>query len=217
MRKLALVLLLGAAVAFTPAVAQADPIAVGDTVTVTDVTSGAYSGNGSVPTGGGGTWWLNNITQGATHAFMTFCIELDEHIELGVNFVVGSIEDYAVGGGAGAVGGKDYLDQKTKALYHYFRTASPAFSGEDLQMAFWHFEEGVSASNAAITWANDHAAGYDFGGYAVKALNLNYVTGAPAQSLLTMVPTTVPDGGMTLMLLGGALMGLGALRRKFRG
>lgn len=27
----------------------------------------------------------------------------------------------------------------------------------------------------------------------------------------------VPDGGATLMLLGGALMGLGALRRKFRG
>jgi hypothetical protein len=28
--------------------------------------------------------------------------------------------------------------------------------------------------------------------------------------------TRVPDGGMTLMLLGGALVGLGALRRKFR-
>jgi len=28
--------------------------------------------------------------------------------------------------------------------------------------------------------------------------------------------TTVPDGGATLMLLGGALVGLGALRRKFR-
>jgi hypothetical protein len=26
----------------------------------------------------------------------------------------------------------------------------------------------------------------------------------------------VPDGGATLMLLGGALMGLGILRRKFR-
>ena len=29
-------------------------------------------------------------------------------------------------------------------------------------------------------------------------------------------PPSVPDGGMTLMLLGGALFGLGALRRKFR-
>jgi VPDSG-CTERM motif len=34
-----------------------------------------------------------------------------------------------------------------------------------------------------------------------------------------IVPGTlaVPDGGTTLMLLGGALVGLGALRRKFRG
>ena len=29
-------------------------------------------------------------------------------------------------------------------------------------------------------------------------------------------PTSVPDGGMTLILLGGALVGLEALRRKFR-
>jgi len=29
-------------------------------------------------------------------------------------------------------------------------------------------------------------------------------------------PVSVPDGGMTLMLLGGALMGLGALRRKLQ-
>jgi hypothetical protein len=28
---------------------------------------------------------------------------------------------------------------------------------------------------------------------------------------------SVPDGGATLMLLGSALVGLGALRRKFRG
>lgn len=33
-------------------------------------------------------------------------------------------------------------------------------------------------------------------------------------TLLNYAP--VPDGGMTLMLLGGALVGLGALRRKFR-
>jgi hypothetical protein len=29
--------------------------------------------------------------------------------------------------------------------------------------------------------------------------------------------TSVPDGGMTLMLLGGTLVGVGTLRRKFRG
>ncbi len=34
-------------------------------------------------------------------------------------------------------------------------------------------------------------------------------------SLYNYQPPTVPDGGATLMLLGGALMAIGALRRKF--
>ena len=34
--------------------------------------------------------------------------------------------------------------------------------------------------------------------------------------VFTRTTTTVPDGGITLMLLGGALVGIGALRRKFR-
>jgi hypothetical protein len=33
---------------------------------------------------------------------------------------------------------------------------------------------------------------------------------------LQLSQSTVPDGGATLMLLGGALLGLGTLRRKFR-
>ena len=34
---------------------------------------------------------------------------------------------------------------------------------------------------------------------------------------MQVTATAVPDGGATLMLLGGAMVGLGALRRKFRG
>ena len=33
---------------------------------------------------------------------------------------------------------------------------------------------------------------------------------------MQVTATAVPDGGATLMLLGGALVGLGALRRKVR-
>ena len=32
----------------------------------------------------------------------------------------------------------------------------------------------------------------------------------------SLAPVATPDGGTTLVLLGGALTGLGALRRKFR-
>jgi len=38
----------------------------------------------------------------------------------------------------------------------------------------------------------------------------------PVQDSVTFSVQPVPDGGMTLMLLGGSLVGLGALRRKFR-
>ena len=41
------------------------------------------------------------------------------------------------------------------------------------------------------------------------------LVGFPAGTTAGMT-ATVPDGGTTAMLLGGALMGLGALRRKFR-
>ncbi|HTV02304.1 MAG TPA: VPDSG-CTERM sorting domain-containing protein, partial [Luteitalea sp.] len=33
-------------------------------------------------------------------------------------------------------------------------------------------------------------------------------------AVITTVPVSTPDGGTTLALLGGALMGIGALRRK---
>jgi len=212
MKKLLLVLL-AAAVMLTPAVAQADNLVVGDMVKVTDVTTGPYAGNGSVTLGSGGTWWANNN-------FMTFCIELGEHISLGSTYVVSGIEDYAVGGSYDAVNGKDDLSDKTRALYAYFRSGA-SFTGEDLQLAFWYFEEksyfASPVVNAATIWADANAATYCAANpeacAGVKALNLQIVGGDQAQSLLT---TTVPDGGMTLMLLGGALMGLGALRRKLQ-
>jgi hypothetical protein len=46
--------------------------------------------------------------------------------------------------------------------------------------------------------------------FAADILGNNGLTGVVDASTVT-----VPDGGMTLMLLGGALVGLGALRRKF--
>jgi hypothetical protein len=55
--------------------------------------------------------------------------------------------------------------------------------------------------------------------YGVYALNL-WAGGVDYQTQLFYKgggTVDVPDGGTTLMLLGGALVGLGALRRKFRG
>ena len=182
MKKLALALLL-AALTFMPAVAQADSIAVGDHVTITDVTLPFdYNSNGEVTgVGTGGTWFLNPVSPADFDPFMTFCIELGEHLSVdkGEEFVVSGIADYAVGGSGGAVGGKDDLSLETKALYHYFRTSSPAFFGSQLQLAFWALENEIAAPddgvNAAYDWAIDNAGTYNFGNeFSVKALNLKY-------------------------------------------
>jgi hypothetical protein len=71
----------------------------------------------------------------------------------------------------------------------------------------------LSDAQALILWANQNS------GALANVVGLNQVppaTGAPsAQSYAIELP--VPDGGATLMLLGGALIGLGALCRKVRG
>jgi hypothetical protein len=43
-----------------------------------------------------------------------------------------------------------------------------------------------------------------------------HIQGIPAGTTSGAIKNTVPDGGMTLTLLGGVLMGLGGLRRLFR-
>jgi hypothetical protein len=53
----------------------------------------------------------------------------------------------------------------------------------------------------------------------ISGLNaFNTITVTASKEAFEFVPgVPVPDGGTTVMLLGGALVGLGALRRKFRG
>ena len=174
MKRLALVLFLGAALAFSPAVAQADTIAMGDSVVISDVTVGVYSDNG----GGGGTFWVRNVTQVSAN-FMTFCMELSEVIQLGPQFLVSGINEYAEKGGVDPdipADNKDYLSNETKALYDYFRASSPAFTGAELQYAFWFFENEIATpqvGNAAYDWAVANVATYKLAGD-VQALNLKF-------------------------------------------
>jgi hypothetical protein len=49
------------------------------------------------------------------------------------------------------------------------------------------------------------------GSYGIAVLNLTELNGDPAQDMLTRVP----DGGASVTLLGMALLGVGAFRRRF--
>lgn len=76
---------------------------------------------------------------------------------------------------------------------------------------------GASASVSQIVEQNGNVAGYQYGpneqGWTVQSAQ----GGGPANIYVISFdrPASVPDGGTTLALLGGALMGLAVLRRKF--
>jgi hypothetical protein len=148
------------------------------------------------------------------------------------------------GVGGGVVGGDplnlsgtgDPVSRGTGWLYSQFAQGTlPGYgyeadrldSAAALQQAIWYLEDEipttyVSGTNvyvdAAITHFGtlDAAKGGTAADFGVYALNL--WTGDPYASTgaQDQLFYHVPDGGTTLMLLGGALMGIGALRRKFR-
>ena len=162
-------------------------------------------------------------------SFQTFCIETGEFTSNPLYFVIGSA---AVMGGTGS---SDPLSQGTAWLYSQFAAGSLAgynygtsASAGLLQDAFWMLESEFTPNLANIFYSaallNGGAADASAGYLGVYAL-INFDTAAHRDAFVTtgatdglkqdFLYTTVPDGGTTLMLLGGALMGLGALRRKF--
>ncbi len=65
-----------------------------------------------------------------------------------------------------------------------------------------------AGSLSGLTWTGNECIGNCTAGYLESDLQIKAVA--------HYTPPSVPDGGATLVLLGGALIGLGALRRKFR-
>jgi hypothetical protein len=155
-------------------------------------------------------------------SFQSFCLEFREDWVGASNFVINS---GAVGGGVG--GSPDPISMGTAWLYRQFVSgtlagynytlgAGRSIEAGLLQNAFWMLEQeiDIDLSNPyyALALANGGAADAPAGYLGIWVLNTYNDAGAPRQDMLW----AAPDGGTTLMLLGGALMGLGALRRKFR-
>lgn len=198
------------AVAFMPAAAKADIVAVGDLVKFSDH-AGRF--------GSAGPFNLTNTSQ-SNDTWVTFCLEENEYLDFSNLFEVVGISDEAVNGGSGG-GSPDKLDPRSAFLYTQFRSGNLSYQDTAaLQHAIWYIEQeagGSSISGTALTYVtNAGLAGWtDIGN--VRVLNLNQTTtnysGYPrAQDVLVLVP----DGGATLSLLGGALLGLAALRRRMR-
>ncbi len=223
MKRLAIALLLIIGLAAPGAEAG---IITGDIIQVT----------GSTGTLGGGAFLVNGP---GANDFLSFCLERNEYLSYNTNYVV-KLAAGAVNGGL-AGGNPDPIDTKTAYLYWMFQSGAwgvlDANHQDGLQLAIWRIEQELASdysttfpqamtlgnattqgfANAYYTMASNNANGTLYGVQVMQLWDSCPATGAvgctgPHQDMLYKVP----DGGATLMLLGGALMGLGALRRKFR-
>ncbi len=163
------------------------------------------------------------------NTFQTFCIEIQETLQFGVQYNA-KISNAARGGSYGGSGGSDPLDPRTAFLYQSFRegtlagyryngtTAERKADADSLQRAIWYIEEPGAAqgqNNAFVALAN--ASGWtDLGRVRVLNLNLRNQDGSDGgngQDQLTLIVPTPTAAGAGMLGLAG-IMGGARLRRR---
>jgi hypothetical protein len=174
--------------------------------------------------------------------FMTFCMEYNEHLAVGFPYTY-KLNDRAIAGGANhdlTTPGADILSQGSAYLYEMFaRNTLPGYPGLNhslnagqLQLALWALEDEQTFAQAggmgnpflalAVTHFGSFALAQDnYAGPAVKVVNI-YDDGDKEkkgtenrQDVIIYIPQ-VPDGGLTVALLGLALVSVEGIRRKLR-
>jgi hypothetical protein len=179
------------------------------------------------------------VAVGGTVGFETFCLEHSETFNWNTPYAA-TVADRAIGGGpdlGDATAGSDYISVGTAYLYNLFAKGSLVpynynigsglrdDSAWMLQTAIWYLEDegyfgpGAAGSNTFVALVTT-----EFGGLAaakannagnLRASNVGALNLQQGNTLIqSQLILTVPDGGMTAMLLGLALGGLGLLRRK---
>jgi hypothetical protein len=213
--KLLLLVLSLALVSSSPLLAAS--LEVGNVVT--------YSLSSSITAGGFGSGGIFTLTeQGGDHtSIQTFCLELTEHLNSPLR--VDSLDMVAIAGGRGGQfptpSSPDPINTSTAWLYRQFRNGvsgySEASNGQALQLAFWILEQEITLAEADA-WAGTHpyyAAAMAYVNAANSANTINttnfygvHVVNLKTDSVNSQSFPDVPDGGLTVMLLG---IGVGAL------
>ena len=227
MKRLLLTLVLGAAVAVTPA--QADTVDVsaftglGVTLTSPYWNTGTTAGSVTISDVQG----LAPLANGAS--FISFCVDLQHTITPPLNNTPAALDLMSEWDGYDVFTPQANAGRYAAWLYNtYASTAMTTTQRAGLGLAIWNvlYDNDFTVLSGTFMSSNEYGANTFLSG-----LNANLDKAALADAYwLRLYPVggdpnaapqdfiaPIPDGGMTLMLLGGALVGLGALRRKFRG
>jgi hypothetical protein len=170
---------------------------------------------------------LFNVVTSANGSFGTFCIETSEFLSFGTTYF------YEISTSAlynNAPGNSDPISLGTAYLFAFYQTisgagitpyANDAAHNDLIQQAIWYFESEGGGSANVYTAAVIAILGASYssdanGAYGVYAMNLNDYDPATFAGRHQDLLVQVPDGGLTVMLLGLGLGGFALLSRKLR-
>jgi hypothetical protein len=159
--------------------------------------------------------------------FGSFCLEKDVHTSTGTMYNVAfsnQTDNDPV----------DTISKGTAYLYEQFALGTLTGTGvtygttafaSSLQDMIWYLENEVATLGSGSAFSSvlegqfgtewSTAATADYAGGDVKVMNVTGANGVKAQDMLVYVTVQIPDGGMTVAMLGLGLLGLAAVRRKF--
>jgi hypothetical protein len=210
------------------------PAALAATITGTQTPGAHYADGGEITALASPPVLLGMPAPSGPPAFQTFCIESQVLFNNGATYNY-SLTQTDHSGHALTVGAAWLFAQfsaGTLSGYDYTIGNGRINSAGALQEALWDLQgqsipsafllnptidsqAGIFVAMAQTAAGSDAAArAAANGAFGVSVINLNTDTGAPAQDWLAIAQVTVPDGGMTIALLGFALVGVEALRRK---